>query len=350
MSAPGTSTIADRDATFEHRHRPDLDGIRGLLALTVLLLHYGINQFLSPMVGGDWPGFAFGFSVDVFFLLSGFVLASSYLASPHRSFARFAIKRFFRLAPVFYVTTLLVLPFAPTNYRWDMLVVEAVMGAPFFSGMPANFPAWSITWEFYLPLAAFLAAPWLTLPRAFAMPLLLACIAGLALIEVQLATGTRIYLMRAALGLAGGALLYRIYAEAAPTPSAPTIRYALFAALMTVMAVAKSLPPVAALAPPLAAALIWTAAGSPSRLFASYPLQWLGVLSYTLYMAHIPVLQMMKAAFGERVVNDPLAMLAAMGLSFALAAALTRLVELPGIRLGGAVIRAVGSRREPSEA
>ena len=101
-TTPQRSLAAHRHAAFEHRHRPDLDGIRGVLACNVMLLHFGINRFAARVTGGAWPGFVFDLCVDVFFLLSGFVLTSSYLAASDRGFPRFAIKRFFRLVPVFY--------------------------------------------------------------------------------------------------------------------------------------------------------------------------------------------------------------------------------------------------------
>jgi hypothetical protein len=43
-------------------------------------------------------------------------------------------------------------------------------------------------------------------------------------------------------------------------------------------------------------------------------------------------------------------MLAGICISFALAIALTRLVELPGIRLGGQIVRALSPARKPGEA
>jgi peptidoglycan/LPS O-acetylase OafA/YrhL len=333
----------DRRAAFEHRHRPDLDGIRGILACAVMLLHFGVNRFVAQGTGGAWNGFVFDLCVDVFFLLSGFVLTSSYLASSNRSFARFATKRFFRLVPVFYVTTLLVLPSAATIYQFEHMPAEIVLGVPFFASLPANYPAWSITWEFYIPIAAFLLAPFVPLPRFALLPLLIACLAVLAFVDAQIAGGLRIYAIRAPLGLVAGALLYRLYAQARSRASWPWLSYALFAALIAVLGVAQALPPLGGLVPPLAAALIWNAAGRPSRLFSSRALQWLGALSYTIYMAHIPVLQTMKSAFGEGIAADPLAMLAGIGLSFALAIALTRLVELPGMRLGNAVIQMFGN-------
>jgi len=343
--APEGSLAAHRNAAFELSHRPDLDGIRGVLACNVMLLHFGINRFVGRATGGAWPGFVFDLCVDVFFLLSGFVLTSSYLASSDRSFSRFAIKRFFRLVPVFYVTTLLVLPSAATIYHFEHMPAEVVMGVPFLDSMPANYPAWSITWEFYLPLLAFAAAPYLKIPDMLVAPLLVACLCGLAIADMEIAQGVRIYAVRAPLGLAAGGLLYRLYREKRWRFSSPGLTYALFAALIATMTFAAALPWLGAAIPPLAAGLVWSAAGEPSRVFSSRPLQWLGALSYTIYMAHIPVLQTMKTFFGEAVAYDPVAMLAGVGLSFLLAIALTRLVELPGIRLGSLLLQALSARK-----
>jgi len=49
-----------------------LDGMLGLCALIVVLYHCGYGLNTPPLVGSGW------LSVDVFFVLSGFVIALAY--------------------------------------------------------------------------------------------------------------------------------------------------------------------------------------------------------------------------------------------------------------------------------
>jgi peptidoglycan/LPS O-acetylase OafA/YrhL len=129
---------------------PDLDGIRGILALCVVLLHFGVNSFLKRTFGYD--GFAFELCVDVFFILSGFVLTASFVAR-RPTLTRFAIARYFRLAPVALVTMAAVVAVRKPDYPLVLLSAELAMAVPLFGYDPANFPAWSIAWEFFIQLS-----------------------------------------------------------------------------------------------------------------------------------------------------------------------------------------------------
>lgn len=84
----------------------EIDGIRGWAALSVLLYHFGIEQFvhLWPEAGGFLPRMlAHGpLAVAVFFVLSGDALASAYFSGGLKSLDSMVVKRYFRLTlPVF---------------------------------------------------------------------------------------------------------------------------------------------------------------------------------------------------------------------------------------------------------
>ena len=95
---------------------PWLDGLRGIAALWVLLSHV---QILSGM---HWvPGLSRGdLAVDLFMVLSGFLMAHHYLLrreqDPWRSpktWCVFWVRRFFRIAPLYYLLFLLALGIGP---------------------------------------------------------------------------------------------------------------------------------------------------------------------------------------------------------------------------------------------
>src|SRR5262249_32420651 len=98
-------------------------------------------------------------SVDLFFLLSGFVMAHVYgrlLGSNWRVHWRhFAVARFARLYPLFAITTsvivsLVALFHAPTkevSFSGWSLALQPIMLQQWYSGLSWNYPSWSISTE-----------------------------------------------------------------------------------------------------------------------------------------------------------------------------------------------------------
>ena len=83
-----------------------LDHLRALAILLVLGFHYQLGYFGSP----DWTKAfnQFGWTgVDLFFVLSGFLIASQLFAQmkkgKHISLEEFFLKRFFRIIPIYFV-------------------------------------------------------------------------------------------------------------------------------------------------------------------------------------------------------------------------------------------------------
>lgn len=304
-------------ATQGQKHFLDLDGLRGVLALAVVLLHLGFNSFVEREFG--WKGFRFELSVDVFFLLSGYVLthATRRGVKPGVFFAR----RFLRLAPVFYATTLVTMIALPGSWN----PAELAMAVPITGTDPANFPAWSVSWEFYLPVLA-VVLPF-RLPDRWVRPMLVCALVALGIADVGAAGGERLYFARAACGLLAGHLLYRAHI------SLKLPLFPLFVALGLIMALSAYLPE-AAIALPFVAAMCVLSGRNGGSLFAAAPFQFLGLLSYTIYLAHIPVLRLLQHGFGPTIDANPLAKIAALAGTFAFAWLLTTLVERPAMRLG----------------
>lgn len=323
------SFAADRAADVDvPRHFAALDGMRGVLALGVVLLHLGFNSFTQRMFG--WPGIAFELAVDVFFILSGFVLAHSLRGGS--AFAPFAVRRGFRLLPVYFLTALA----AAVALGRSVPIADWLVAAPLVGRQPLNFPAWSITWELYLPLAVVLVR--LSPPRWTIRPLLAIALVALAVIDIRVAGGEALYGWRAALGLSAGALLYRARLEV-PGPAE-----AWFALLVAGMAAGQSWPLLAATVPFAATAAILAGRGGKS-LFATAPFQWLGAISYTLYMVHIPVLAAAQLWLGERIDANAAGKLAILAASIAAAAMLTLAVERPANLLGHRLSRRIAAQQ-----
>src|SRR5277367_5726076 len=87
------------------RRISSLDGLRGIAAMTVVAFHF--NVFFLPQARLPFLNRAY-LSVDLFFLLSGFVMAHVYgrdLAFNWQIYwQRFAVARFARIYPLFAIT------------------------------------------------------------------------------------------------------------------------------------------------------------------------------------------------------------------------------------------------------
>ena len=101
--------------TQPKRRVPELDGLRGIAILLVLVFHYisqggtntpgSVATFLQRFVIMGWTG------VDLFFVLSGFLIGGILIdarESPNY-FKAFYIRRFFRIIPIYYLWILLYL-------------------------------------------------------------------------------------------------------------------------------------------------------------------------------------------------------------------------------------------------
>ncbi|MGH9025402.1 MAG: acyltransferase family protein [Acidimicrobiia bacterium] len=80
-------------------YRPQLDGLRAVAVYLVVLFHAGIGRFTGGFIG-----------VDIFFVLSGYLVTQLLLNDFHRSgsisFSKFYSRRFRRLLPAAFVTLL----------------------------------------------------------------------------------------------------------------------------------------------------------------------------------------------------------------------------------------------------
>jgi peptidoglycan/LPS O-acetylase OafA/YrhL len=110
---------------------PVIDSLRGLAALAVALFHFSVGntEFYAPPILKSIGGFGF-YGVDVFFVISGFILPWSMWRAGYQlnagTFRRFLWKRVVRIEPPYLVTILLVVVLA-----WLSTLVPGYRGQPF---------------------------------------------------------------------------------------------------------------------------------------------------------------------------------------------------------------------------
>jgi peptidoglycan/LPS O-acetylase OafA/YrhL len=128
FTAVNTSTetlerLDPADARAFH-HVPGLDGVRGVAVLLVIVFHYGA-LWQNVRTGGLLPGGYIG--VDVFFVLSGFLITSLLVGEQAKvgkvSLPRFYARRALRLFPA--LAFILVAHVVFTMWTRDSLVEEA---------------------------------------------------------------------------------------------------------------------------------------------------------------------------------------------------------------------------------
>ena len=101
-----SSTVTKAVSKAQMRYIPELDGIRGIAVLSVVLLHFHapfeVNMplgLISSAIKGGWAG------VDIFFVLSGYLISSILLATREveNYFSAFYARRALRIFPLYCV-------------------------------------------------------------------------------------------------------------------------------------------------------------------------------------------------------------------------------------------------------
>ena len=297
--APPARAAADSDASGERARNGWIDVFRGLAAAAVVLFHFNV----VPLEGtpGAWTAAwraacAYGYlGVEVFFVLSGYCVTSTWLQNPTwRDFSRRRLRRI--LPPYYWSLALVLLVVAAHKLLHGVNDVTPLPATPVavlatltlatnpVSGVPTmNWVYWSLSYElaFYAVLAVVLGAvPASGRIRVLAGLHVVICALGLAL--PLPATGPLFFLRLWPLFGLGAAL-----AVCRPCPAAG--KAMIVASLVHAAGwIVADRPPGALLVAFLTALAVAAGARSPlPRLLR--PLRELGLRSYSLYLVHVPI-------------------------------------------------------------
>lgn len=336
--------------------RPDIEGLRGISILLVILFHAGL-----PWAPGGFIG------VDVFFVISGFLITGKLWRESQvaggLNITRFYAWRIRRLLPaalvaVGLITLIGLLLAAPLN-RSEMAADGAASAlslanmrfigsvdyfAPTSSPSPfLHFWSLSVEEQFYLVWPALiLLLTWGGGGRRRVIAALLAAVLAsfaLSLWLTDASPARAFYLLPTRVWQLGAGGLLALLLVAGVSRRAGLIAWLglgtiLFASV--VLTAEMPYPGLAALLPTLgAAALLYggSAPSGPLRALTSVPLRFLGKISYSLYLWHWPLL-VLPVLWLERALS-PIEVTAAVTASIGVAWLSWRFVEQP-FRYGSA--------------
>jgi len=277
---------------------PTLDGLRAIAALAIVMLHIDHAGFRMPQATYT--------AVDLFFLISGFVIAQAYEHRIRQSgVLPFLRARLIRLYPMLLLGLMIlpayflavfarhgVSPATPAQIAGSLAASLAFIPSHLPASrlldanllFPLDGPIWSLMLELAVNLAYALALPWLS-KRALAF---IVATSAAALVALQLTHGgldlgwgwTNLWggVPRTSFSFFLGVLIFRLDI---PRPKTPPL-------------LALASVPLLFLAPPILAVL----AGYPLLLIAAThanapaapTLTAAGALSYPLYVIHLPAL------------------------------------------------------------
>ena len=352
---------SEATAASRSRHLPGIHGLRAAAALAVVTYHtcyicrpfLDVPPLLAPAVSN------MGLSVHLFFIVSAFSLLHTYDSTSRKPgwVYSYAVKRFFRIAPLFYVLLLFWISFA----RFTTPVGTIAANVSFtFNFLPTEYT--SMVW-----------AGWtlgVEMPVYAVLPLLIhrfretRAAVSITVVALAFSIAARLVIASSSLpadyayfSLAGnagvfalGALVFHFVNSGTLQSHGLGIMVAGAGAGLLLLATVASKPfaggarlDVLLWSLPLALLCGWQAV-QPSRLMASTIMQWIGERSYSIYLLHpLVVYVLWQAGVYDRIFaklnmlgswSFVICVAITVALTLSLAAVTYMLVERPGQKLG----------------
>lgn len=309
--------IATPGVTSDTRH---LDGLRIIAAVGVVFLHY--SEYAKGNIAAHFVFERiqhFNLFVDLFFAISGFVIAKQYLdkVGDYRATTRFLWRRVARIYPLHLLTLAFYLVIAaalqlglargdnPARYPLSDIPAQLLMlHAVFGERLTFNFPSWSLSAEMMCYLLFPLLAAALSRRRALGPTVFVAALLANSIAALAMDSGpwidwiNRGGAFRALPSFVLGVSLYLYRSEIRQRPD---VKSPFTLILLTFLAVGGLLPASLALIAVYAIAVLAVRADltqQPSLLLQTGVDRW-SDLTYSVYMLHIPVATVVLTIFGR---------------------------------------------------
>lgn len=353
---------------------PALTGLRGIAAWWVVLYHF--HAYLAPHLGGAaMTAVNLGyFAVDLFFVLSGFILSHVH----NRDFPRLSVEgvnrfltiRLARIYPLHLFVLLLYLsiPFAVQAFSTKQVIEERYSAISFVANLflvqawgfiddySWNIPSWSISAEWFAYLTFPLIAFGMTRlegignPRYKAITAVLgfaACLGAMQAFFDALGRDTLKHstfdfgAVRCILEFAAGCFLYKLHETRVLSPLPARIAFAVLAALFIARGAGEADYALLVAACGLLICGL-TGPGLSTKILSLRPAVFLGEISYATYIIHYYVYDIFKLALVRAGETTSLALVwGTFAAILAISALLSRFIERPARRM----MRALISRR-----
>ena len=304
-----------------------VDAFRGLAAVWVAVYHFS---------GGAGVG-TFGYlSVTIFFVISGYIVPYSMMQSGYviAAWPRFMLKRLVRLEPPYLASLVFLLAigvwdtFFGVPPTWTAVQILGHLGyINAFLGLPwLNSAYWTLAVEFQFYILMGLVLPLLRLGNSLTRLVGLALVACLPLLSLSRSNATIFPLLPV---FAIGCLSFLVASRLIGWRSY-WVALGVFSAIIF-----KKHDADVALVTTGTAVLVATV-----HIPRIAPFAWLGKMSYSLYLLHIPiglgVISLIIRISGNGVIGIP-SIATGLAASLAAAALLNRYVEQPSLRLAARI-------------
>ncbi|WP_275783334.1 acyltransferase family protein [Pararhizobium gei] len=308
------------------KYRREIDGLRSVAVIPVVLFHAGVKGFSGGFVG-----------VDIFFVISGYLI-TSIIAAEHEkgqfSIVRFYERRVRRILPVLFVVLLCCLPFVwawmlpqqMESFAESLVAVCLFLSNVFFWSQSGGYfssaadeqpllHTWSLAVEeqYYVLFPLLVALLWRFGRRALIGTIAAFAVASLALAQygsLNFANANFYLPHTRAWELLAGSLCALLVRGDRTFRSNSLSLAGLAIILFSVLAYdeATPFPSLYAVVPVLGAVMVilWGTSGTvTARLLSTPPMVGIGLISYSLYLWHQPVLAFARI----RSLTEPSALL-----------------------------------------